>query len=165
MIARLAGGWGRISVMSRVASFAVIALVGACAKLDLPPEPAPGCMDSVALDGTGTASTTTLNPITLGSGDVCLHLDATKNALSAHLQVTVGEQQDGALTPFSTQLVDENGASLQSGWDVAVDGHAFHNLEWTFDAGEVRDVTLHVSRAGGTAKTPIHVALFEPLED
>lgn len=107
----------------------------------------------------------TLDPIDLGSGDVCMHLDATKNALQAHLQITVGEQMDGATTPFRTTLVDETGAALQTGWDVAIDTHAFHDLEWSLEAGEVRDVTLHVSRVGAVVKTPIHVALYEPLED
>ena len=164
------GGWVRISAMTRVGLAAALPLllggaVGACAKLDLPPEPAPGCTSTIALDGTGTASTMTLDPIDLGSGDVCMHLDATKNVQQAHLQITVGEQSEGATTPFHTTLVDENGASLQTGWDVAIDTHAFHDLEWSLEAGEVRDVTLHVSRTGPVVKTPIHVALYEPLED
>lgn len=151
--------------VKRLGMLAIASCLGAgCAKLDLPPEPAPGCTASIALDGTGTASSTTVDPMDLGSGDVCMHLDATKNVQSAHLQITVGDQVDGAATPFKTTLVDETGAPLVSGWDVATDTRAFHDLEWTLEAGEVRDVTLHVSRAGAVAKTPIHVALFEPLE-
>ncbi len=144
--------------------FVLLAGAAGCAKLDLPPEPAPGCAQSVTLDGTGTASATTLDPIALGSADVCMRLDATKNLRSAHLAITVGQQQDGTSTPFKSALLDLDSTVLQSGWDVQVDTRAFHNLEWSLDAGEIRDVTLHVTRTGAAARTSISVSLFEPFE-
>jgi len=152
--------------MSRLVGLCVVTVATAagCAKLDLPPEPAPGCATSVALDGTGTASAMMVDPLSLGSADVCMHLDATKNIASAHLAITVGTMQDGTATAFRSMLVDESGAVIMNGWDVAVDARVFHDLEWSLEAGEIRDVTLHVSKTGAIVKTPLQVSLFEPLE-
>lgn len=148
--------------------FIVLAGVPACAKLDLPPEPAPGCAQSVTLDGASSASPTTLDPIDLGTADVCLRLDTTKNLMTAHLAIAIGDQQDGATTAFRSTLLDVDQTTvLQTGWDVQVDTRVFHNLEWSLDAGEIHDVTLHVTRTGAPnqiTRTPIHVSLFEPFE-
>lgn len=154
-----------MTVKGSFALAACAAVVGACAKVELPPEPAPGCATSAALDGTGAATAMTISPpLALGTADVCLRLDATRNLVQAHLAVSVGAMTDGATTPFRSTLVDETGAVVVTGWDVAVSGRAFHDLEWSLDAGEVREVTLRVSRAGAVAPTPISISLFEPLE-
>jgi hypothetical protein len=135
----------------------------ACAKLDLPPEPAPGCAQSVNLDGTATTADPPI-AVDLGAADICLRLDATKNIQSAHLAIAVGPQQDGATTTFHSTLLDLDSTILQTGWDVQVDNRVSHTLEWSLDAGEIRDVTLHVARSAPTARTSISVSLFEPFE-
>ncbi|MBA3541085.1 MAG: hypothetical protein H0T79_15850 [Deltaproteobacteria bacterium] len=150
---------GGIGLAMGIASFA------GCAKLDLPPEEPSSCISSVSLDGSQPSEPSSVGPVALGTADVCMHLDASRNEIRAHLAVTVGDYQTGQASGFGTALFDLDGVMLREGWDVQISDRVVHNLEWTLDAGEVRDVVLRVTRASNSTMTaPIQVSLFEPLE-
>jgi hypothetical protein len=138
--------------------------LGGCAKLDLPPEEPSSCVSSVSLDGSTSSEPADVGPIALGTADICMHLDASRNQVSAHLGVTVGFDQPGSQSGFATTLVDLDGVTLREGWDVQISDRVVHTLEWSLEAGEVRDVVLHVTNSGSAVATSVQVALFEPLD-
>jgi hypothetical protein len=134
----------------------VAAVVGCMADAPRDANPPSECADDVALDGTRSATPTTIGPV--GSTDVCLHLDARHN-------LRVGHFAASAASGFTLLLTDPAGNVLREGWDVGTSDHTFANLEFDIPAGQLRDAVLHVrAKAPNTAPTTVNVSLFEPLE-
>lgn len=118
------------------------AILAGCAKLDLPPEQGSTCGSNLVVDGSQAFD------LDVGTGDVCMQLDATHNAQPAHLQISI----EGA--GFKSSLVDIDELPLKDGSDVVVGERTFHNLDWSLEAGELRDVILHVKGHG-----PAHLSI------
>lgn len=137
--------------------FAVVAVATGCAKLDLPPEQGTLCSSSLVLDGSQPTAPTEFD-VDLGSTDICMQLDASRNIVQAHFQLSIDAPG------ITSTLVDLDNVPLREGWDVQVGTHTSHDLEWSLDAGEIRDVVLHVSRTGTHASALLRVSLYEPFE-
>ena len=115
------------------------------------------CGSSVVLDG-AQGSTATFD-LDLGATAICMQLDASKAIDRAHFDLSV----DGV--GLHSRLVDLDDVLLREGWDLSLAAdRTLHKLELTLDAGDVKDVVLHVSRTGAHAPGRVTVSLFEPLE-
>jgi len=113
------------------------------------------------LDG-AQGSTATFD-LDLGATAICMQLDASKVQGRAHFDLSV----DGV--GLHSRLVDLDDVLLREGWDLSISAspaadRTLHKLELPLDAGDVKDVVLHISRTGAHAPGRVTVSLFEPFE-
>jgi hypothetical protein len=130
--------------------------------------PPPGCFSKFTLVGTSDSATPTSVTFAIGSSDgidLCVTLDARDNKRLVHFVASTEQEFDTSTSMFQLTLLDKDGALLQEGWDVTVDGSpptAFANLEHDVTEGTVVEVTLHIIAKCVPLGTSIDLALFEP---
>jgi len=147
-------------------SLAFVVLLG-CATERAPPDSS-ACVQTVELVGSTDATATNVGPWSVDSNgiDICMHLDATPlvhGHFAAATQYTLG-----TVSGFDTVLLDADGTTLQTGWDVSVgttNAMTFADLEWDMPGGTTRDTILHVSTPAIVAYPMLSLSLIEPLED
>jgi hypothetical protein len=128
--------------------------------------PPPACYAEVTLDGASDAATPTTVPFAIASSDgvnLCLSLDVRDNKRLVRFAASTQQEFDTSTSMFQLTLLDKDGALLQEGWDVAVDGSpptAFANLEHDVTEGAVVEVTLHIIAKCVPLGTTIDLALF-----
>src|SRR4051812_25092968 len=91
----------------------ILLAAGGCAtKVDMPVEQGTACTNSIVLDGSMSAAPTSID-VDLGSTDVCLQLDASRNVRQAHLMITVDAPNDPSARRLglASTLVGEDNAT------------------------------------------------------
>jgi hypothetical protein len=133
------------------------------------------CDGSISLMVGDVQPRPTLGPYTVGSVNLCLHLENTLPATSsgglmqhALLQVST-DMTDGKTSPFDTTLSDANGAVLKHGVDFSLGiGHptVYSYLAWPLPASTSVDVKLLVAgKPGQSGTTRLFFSLTPSIGD